>query len=144
MSSILTGTPRELGYRMPAEWEPHEATWLGFPHNTSDWPGRFHPIPWVYSEFARKICPGEIVRLLVQSMKHRKLAERIFQRAGVYLQKIEFVHIETDRGWTRDFGPIFVKNDAGELAIVDFAFNGWANIRIMNWITGRGEGSPAV
>jgi len=52
------------GYRMPAEWEPHEATWLGWPHNVSDWPGRFAPIPWVYGEIVRKVADGTMVHYL--------------------------------------------------------------------------------
>ena len=64
-------TPARLGYRMPAEWEPHEATWIGWPHNRSDWPGKFAAIPWVYGEIVRKIAAGETVRILVES-KARK------------------------------------------------------------------------
>ena len=50
---------------MPAEWEPHEATWLAWPHHRSDWPGKFAPIPWVYGEIVRQLAPGERVRILV-------------------------------------------------------------------------------
>ena len=57
-------TPVALGYRMPAEWEPHEATWIGWPHNKTDWPGKFAPIPWVYAEIVRRPAPGETVRIL--------------------------------------------------------------------------------
>ena len=52
--------PDVQAFRMPAEWEPHEATWLGWPHNLSDWPGRFAPIPWVYGEIVRKLAEGEL------------------------------------------------------------------------------------
>ena len=52
---------------MPAEWEPHEATWIAWPHNRDDWPGRFTPIPWVYGEIVRKLAAVERVRILVQS-----------------------------------------------------------------------------
>src|SRR5262249_15779701 len=58
-------TPREAGFRMPAEWEPHEATWVGWPHNRTDWPGKFATMPWVYGEIVRKVAPGEIVRIIV-------------------------------------------------------------------------------
>src|SRR3990172_2158149 len=58
-------SPAALGFRMPAEWEPHEATWLGWPHNRTDWPGKFAPIPWVYGEIVRRLAPGETVRILV-------------------------------------------------------------------------------
>ena len=121
-------TPAALGYRLPAEWEPHEATWIGWPHNLSDWPGKFTPIPWVYGEIVRKIAPAEMVRILVNSKAHEEQARRILRRVGVDLTQVEFFRFPTNRSWTRDFGPIFVKRDAPrpEVAIVNFAFNGWA------------------
>ena len=102
--------------RMPAEWEPHAATWLGWPHNASDWPGKFPPIPWVY---------GEIVRVLVNSAGHRAQATRIFKKVGVDPDRLDFLRFPTNRGWTRDFGPIFVRRDR-QLAIARFHFNAWA------------------
>ena len=90
---------------MPAEWEPHEATWIGWPHNLADWPGKFAPIPWVYGEIVRQIVSGEIVRILVNSKAHEERARRILKRIGVDLRRVEFFRIPTDRGWTRDFGP---------------------------------------
>ncbi|MEK6756817.1 MAG: agmatine deiminase family protein [Bacteroidota bacterium] len=112
---------------MPAEWEPHEATWLGWPHNKTDWPGKFAPIPWVYGEIVRKIAPGEIVRI-VADPKTQQQAKRTFSRIGVDLQKVEFINFPTNRGWTRDFGPIFLKKDGptSEVAIARFRFNAWA------------------
>src|SRR6266542_3363203 len=68
--------PAALGFRLPAEWEPHEATWIGWPHNRSDWPGKFAPIPWVYGEIVRRLAPGEIVRVLVESKTHEQAARR--------------------------------------------------------------------
>lgn len=111
--------------RMPAEWEPHDATWLGWPHNASDWPGKFPAIPWVYAEIARKITPGETLRILVNSVHHESRARGALRRAGVDLSRVEFFQIPTNRGWTRDFGPMFVNSEEG-LAIVKFNFNGWA------------------
>src|SRR4051812_42176439 len=67
-------TPASLGFRMPAEWEPHEATWLAWPHNHSDWPGRFAPIPWVYAEIIRNLARGEAVHILVQDATEEKRA----------------------------------------------------------------------
>ncbi|MGH9402391.1 MAG: agmatine deiminase family protein, partial [Terriglobia bacterium] len=68
--------------RMPAEWERHEATWIGWPQNVSDWPGKFAPIPWVYAEIARKIIPGETLRILVNSAREEARAKRALRRAG--------------------------------------------------------------
>ena len=64
--NAAAATPAALGYAMPAEWEPHAATWLGWPHNAADWPGKFAVIPWVYGEMARKISAGEDIRLLIR------------------------------------------------------------------------------
>src|SRR5437660_2580788 len=138
-----THTPAQLGYSMPAEWEPHEATWLGWPHNATDWPGKLDTIRWVYGEIVRKIAAGERVRLLVNGKTDEKLARNYLSRAGADLKQVEFVFHATNRGWTRDSGPICVKksNDRfkapakgtakagakdGETAIVHFHFNAWA------------------
>ncbi len=124
-------SPAELGFSMPAEWEPHEATWLGWPHNPTDWPDKLDTIRWVYGEIARKISAGERVRLLVDNAAAERMARRYLNRAGCDLRKIEFVTHPTNRGWTRDSGPIFVKRakarrQPGQTAIVHFHFNAWA------------------
>lgn len=121
-------TPVELGFRMPAEWEPHEATWIAWPHNRTDWPGKLPSIRWVYGEIVRKIASGETVRILVDSETHELRARRIFTRVGVDISRIEFFRFITNRSWTRDFGPIFVSRGGGkpEVAIVRFRFNAWA------------------
>jgi len=122
--------PAALGFSMPAEWEKHEATWLGWPHNMSDWPGKIDTIRWVYGEIVRKIAIGEVVRILVNNKSDEKLARSYLSRAGADLRNVEFVNHPTNRGWTRDSGPIFVKRrKAGarsETAIVHFHFNAWA------------------
>lgn len=121
-------TPAALGLRMPAEWEPHHATWLGWPHNASDWPGKFPPIPWVYGEIVRALVPGEVARILVNSAAHERQARRVLERVGVDHTRVEFFRFPTNRGWTRDFGPLFVRrtNPRPELAIARFRFNAWA------------------
>lgn len=120
---------------MPAEWEPHEATWLGWPHNAEDWPGKFEIIPWVYGEMIRKISKGEKIFLIVRNKADENLARQIIKCVGADLRKIHFVTHPTNRGWTRDTGPIFVKratgNGKGKTAIVHFHFNGWA--KYDNW-----------
>ncbi|MGE5326367.1 MAG: agmatine deiminase family protein [Deltaproteobacteria bacterium] len=113
---------------MPAEWEPHEATWIGWPHQLTDWPGKFGPIPWVYAEIARKITAGEILRVLVNNKEHEAKARKYLRRADVDLSRIEFFRFPTNRGWTRDSGPIFVRRDSpqAENAVIRFRFKGWA------------------
>ena len=113
---------------MPAEWEPHAATWVGWPHNKTDWPGKFEPIPWVYTEIVRHLVPGELVRVLVNSAGHRAQASKYLKRAEVDRARVEFLRFPTNRGWTRDFGPIFVRRGAS-LAIARFHFNAWAKYK---------------
>src|SRR5438270_197301 len=124
----LMKSPASAGFSMPAEWEPHEATWLGWPHNPTDWPDKLDTIRWVYGEIVRKICPGEIVRMLVNSKAEANRARRYLSRAGADVNRVEFIVHPTNRGWTRDTGPIFVRRtDASrETAIVHFHFNAWA------------------
>ena len=125
----LLRTPAELTYSMPAEWEEHEATWLGWPHNVTDWPGKIDTIRWVYGEMVRKISAAERVRILVRSRHEGKFARSYLQRAGCNVKRLEFIVHPTNRGWTRDSGPIFVKKrrtSKGETAIVHFHFNAWA------------------
>jgi agmatine deiminase len=129
LKSASAITPATLGYSMPAEWEKHEATWLGWPHNETDWPDKIDTIRWVYGEMVRKISPGEIVRLLVRHRAEQKFAASYLKRAGCDLKQVEFIIHPTNRGWTRDSGPIHVrrKNNAKfETAIVHFHFNAWA------------------
>lgn len=120
-----TQTPAELGFAMPAEWEPHEATWLAWPHNRTDWPDKLDTIRWVYAEMVRKLAPGEIVRMLVRSAAEETMARRYLLRAGADPYRVQFVRHTTNRGWTRDSGPVFVRRP-GEKAIVHFHFNAWA------------------
>jgi len=122
-------SPARFGFAMPAEWETHEATWLGWPHNPTDWPSKLDTIRWVYGEMVRRIAPGEIVRILVDSADERRMARRYLTRAGADTSRVEFIVHPTNRGWMRDSGPIFVRRQQGEAletAIVHFHFNAWA------------------
>ncbi|PYV21232.1 MAG: agmatine deiminase [Acidobacteria bacterium] len=120
-------SPAALGYRLPAEWEPHEATWLGWPHNNTDWPGKFAPIPWVYAEIVRRVAPGETVRILA-TRNVEKQARHVLARASVDPSRVKFFDWPTDRGWTRDFGPCFIRREGRhpKVAIARFRFNAWA------------------
>ena len=111
---------------MPAEWEPHEATWLAWPHERTDWPGRFAPIRWVYAEVVRHLASRERVRILVRDRDEGEKARRVLARARADLRAVEFFACPTNRGWVRDSGPIFVKNSGGKVAVTNWLFNAWA------------------
>jgi agmatine deiminase len=122
----MAQTPRAAGYRMPAEWEPHEATWIAWPHNREDWPGRFGAIPWVYGEIVRKLTRVERVCILVRDRALEEAARRVLCKVGANLNAVEFLEVPTNRVWLRDSGPIFVKNRRGEVALTWWRFNAWA------------------
>jgi agmatine deiminase len=119
-------TPFESHFWMPAEWERHEATWLGWPHELSDWPGKFPTIPWAFAEIVRHISRFERVYLLVQNRQAESQVRAILKKSGANLQAVNFFRVPTDRGWMRDSGPICVRNSSGEVAYTHWAFNGWA------------------
>lgn len=136
--SDIGETPAARGLAMPAEWASHEATWLAWPHNQEDWPDKFEPIPWIYAEIVRLIAQGERVHIFVQPSQRRRFAgevTKILERNGVNLAHVTLHPQATDRVWTRDSGPIFVKprgsrsgkrGPAGGLSLCDFKFNAWA------------------
>jgi agmatine deiminase len=126
MAQKAEATPRALGYRMPAEWEPHEATWLAWPHNPEDWPGKFQTIPWVYAEIVRLLSAQEQVHILVNHARVEGRASDILERAGATLDQVSFHRWPTNRVWTRDSGPIFVRNGTGRVAVTNWHFNAWA------------------
>jgi len=129
--TTTTPAPAQPGYRMPAEWEPHEATWIGWPHERSDWPGKFAAIPWVYAEIVRHLHQSERVRIEVDNPDAGDRVRRRLRRAGIDLDRVDCYPFPTNRGWTRDHGPLFVRDAAGQLVVADFRFNGWA--KYDNW-----------
>jgi agmatine deiminase len=131
---IAADTPAALGYRMPAEWEPQRATWLAWPHNRSDWPGKFEPIPYVYAEIVRHLARAAQVELIVNDAGAEARARNILTSANVLPAlhpRIGFHQWPTNRGWLRDSGPIFVKDKAGSVALTNWKFNAWAKYK--NW-----------
>ena len=119
-------TPHSLGYRMPAEWEPHEGTFLGWPHELTDWPGKFAPIPWAFAEIVRHLARVERVFLVVENRQAESRVRTILKKSHANLGNLHFLRIPTDRGWMRDSGPICVANSKVDIAINHFVFNGWA------------------
>ncbi|HEV8548955.1 MAG TPA: agmatine deiminase family protein, partial [Polyangiaceae bacterium] len=93
-------TPYAEGFAMPAEWEPHAATFLAWPHEKSDWPGKFAAIPWVFAEMARAITRSERVRLIVRHAADQQHASAVFKASGVDLKQVSFITAATDRSWT--------------------------------------------
>ena len=130
---------------MPGEWEPHEATWIAWPHNRSDWPGKFAAIPWIYAEIVRNLARVERVNILVNDEAAEATARDVLvtaevlpksaQTPGVRSGNVRFWRLPTNRAWTRDSGPIFVRRGArapGHLptvAATAWRFNGWAKYR---------------
>src|SRR5262249_34836032 len=110
--------------RMPAEWARHAATWIAWPHNESDWPGKLAPIRWVYGEFVRTLAPHERVRILASSDAVEAEARETLQLVGA-TANWDIVRVPTNRSWTRDTGPLFVRGERGKLA-THWRFNAWA------------------
>jgi agmatine deiminase len=126
-------TPRSIGYRMPAEWEPHAGTWIAWPHNRSDWPGKFAAIPWVYAAIVKHLAEVEDVNIVVHSAAERDSAREVLRRSNVSLESVSFYTWPTNRCWTRDSGPIFIRREKApdQVAVTNWHFNGWAKYR--NW-----------
>jgi len=119
------------GSRMPAEWEPHAATWLAWPHYHNDWPGKFEPIPWVYTEIIRYLARRERVELIVNDAASEKKARKTLQLAGAWSTNIRFHRWASNRVWTRDSGCTFVTGSSDALAAIKWRFNAWA--KYSNW-----------
>jgi agmatine deiminase len=121
-------------FRLPAEWEPHEATILAWPVNKADWPGKFAPIPWVFAEILRHLTPSEPVHLLIPTAVEKPRIAQMLRRAHIDLGRVEFLPLALDRGWMRDCSPAFVTRRVRgkpELGAVHFGFNAWA--KYGNW-----------
>jgi len=122
--------------RMPAEWEPHAATWLAWPHYKGDWPGKFEPIPWVYAEIIRHLGRYERVELIVNDVASEKRARKTLDRADALSDNVRFHRWPTNRVWTRDSGCTFLVEPCGDgrprqLSAIKWRFNAWA--KYPNW-----------
>jgi agmatine deiminase len=122
-----------IGWRMPAEWAPHTATWIAFPHKRGDWPGKADAVQWVFAEMARQLTRCERVRILVRDAKEAARAQYLFAQLGCDMKQVDCVKHDTDRSWTRDYLPSFVlplaqrgQKRRGELGAVKWRFDGWS------------------
>jgi agmatine deiminase len=129
-------SPDTAKFLMPAEWEPHAATWLAWPHFRGDWPGKFEPIPWVYAEIVRNLSRHERVDLIVKDAAAEKQARKTLKRAHALNKHVRFHRWATNRVWTRDSGCAFVRAGSGlaradRLSAIKWRFNAWA--KYPNW-----------
>ena len=137
--SPIEPSPSALGYRMPAEWELHAATWLAWPHYHGDWPGKFEPIPWVYGEIIRNLARHERVELIVNDAATERRARKTLERADAWSDNIRFHLWPTNRVWLRDSGCVFLTQrpdgwgrvSPHESLALKFRFNAWA--KYSNW-----------
>ena len=113
-------------FLMPAEWEPHRGTWLAWPHQKTDWPGKFTPIPWVYGEIVRILAEYEPVNLVIANKTVKARVERVLASVPHDAKNLTFHSLPTNRSWLRDTGPTFVKNAKGQSVALTWRFNGWA------------------
>jgi agmatine deiminase len=121
-------TPADLGYRMPAEWEPHRGTWLSWPHKQASWPGKFGPVPTIFARMVRHLAEHEEVHINVSSEAMEMDVRRILIDCNATGQNVHFHHNPTNDAWCRDHGPIFIQRegrDRREEAIVDWGYNAW-------------------
>ena len=118
-------------YRMPAEWEPHRATWISWPHHEPDWPGKLAPIPWVYAEIARVLADHEAVEILCHSDAVMASARQALDAHGVRRDRLRLHVVPSDRVWLRDSAPTGVHDPSGDVVLANWAFNGWA--KYDNW-----------
>ena len=116
------------GLRLPAEWARHAATWMGWPHHASDWPGKDGAVPWAIAEIVRHLTRGERVEMLVPDAAVRRTARRTLEAAGARMDRVRLHTVATNRSWTRDTLPTYVKRGS-RAALIDWRFNGWARYR---------------
>src|SRR5918993_4145986 len=125
MTNPQRQTPRELGYRMPAEWHPHAATWLAWPKDPETWPDRVPAAERAFLEIIAALVTGEAVNLLVDDETAERAVRARFDFEGA--ERVRLVKLETVDSWIRDYGPNFLVNDRGGLAYNDWIFNAWGD-----------------
>nr|WP_254659577.1 agmatine deiminase family protein [Mucilaginibacter sp. PPCGB 2223] len=121
-------SPTRAGYHFPAEWAPHTATWLSWPHKEESWPGKIETIYKPYCEFIKILTEGELIRINVKDVEMEAFAKSELAKVGADLSKVEFFHFPTNDAWCRDHGPAFLINtETKQKAIVDWGYNAWGD-----------------
>ena len=116
-------------YRMPAEWEKQKSTWIAWPHNKKDWPGKFNEIPWIFSKIITELSKVQSVNILVKNNSDLKSVNFFLDTFRAKIKNIRLITCKTDRAWTRDFLPIFIKDKNRQKVISKWEFNGWAKYK---------------
>jgi agmatine deiminase len=128
---LSTDTPLKLGYRMPAEWEPHAGTWLTWPRTEGiSFPDKYDTVPPVYAELIRHLTQHEEVNINVWNADMESWVRDLLRQHGTPLERVRFHHFPAYEPWCRDHGPVFVVRERGgqhERAIVDWRYNAWGN-----------------
>jgi len=129
MTNLFDHSPRKAGYRFPAEWVKHEATWLTWPHKEESWPGKIDTIYAPYCQFIKAVSEGEKVRINVNDEETKAFAIEKLTEQGVDLSQIEFYFNPSNDAWCRDHGPAFLINPSAEpkKVIVDWDYNAWGH-----------------
>ena len=113
-------------YRMPAEWEPHRATWIGWPHHEPDWPGKLEAIPWIYAEIVRVLHMHEVIEILCHNDDVKADARAKLEAHGCDLSRVRLHLVPNDRVWLRDSAPTGIKAANGSVLWAHWRFNAWA------------------
>ena len=125
----MTPTPKSLGYYFPAEFAPHQSTWLSWPHKEASWPGKIETIFPSYVAFIKTLVRFEEVNINICDLAMQQKATQLLEAAGVDLSRVHFHLHPTNDAWCRDHGPAFLLNnlDASKKAVVDWNYNAWGN-----------------
>jgi agmatine deiminase len=129
-------------WRMPAEWAPHRATWIGWPHHEPDWPGKLGAVQWAYTEIVRVLAAHEPVEILCQSEEDRPAIRQRLLAHAVNLDRVRLHVVPTDRVWLRDSAPTAVRDREGRVVWLNWQFNGWA--KYDNWSRDRQVGAAVA
>lgn len=125
---LNASTPKQLGYYFPAEFAPHEATWLSWPHKEASWPGKIESVYSPYAKFIKALAESEKVRININNEAMQSFAEKVLSKENVNMQQVEFFFHPTNDAWCRDHGPAFIINsNKKNKAIIDWNYNAWGN-----------------
>ena len=123
---------KDVGYRMPAEWEKQKSTWVAWPHNKKDWPNKFELIPDIFAQIIAKISKFQKVNILIENKNLKKKIYLILKNYLANTKNINYTICKTNRAWLRDSFPIFVKNKLNQKVLIDWGFNSWAKYKNFN------------